>query len=404
MPNSRLAAVSITLLCCLLPRFYAAASGTGDNTVVFPATNAAHAESLAAKPYADITTVPVPDSGIQPRVAIDRFGRIHLVYFRGEPAHGDLFYATSSREDPGRFTKPIRVNHADGSACTLGTVRGAQLAVSSDGQVFVVWNGSRSRQGDGSIPFLFSRLNAALGSFEPERNLLGAGQFIDGGGAIAAGNSGTVYVFWHACRADRKEAAGRVYMVRSSDRGASFSSPAAITAADTGTCSCCAMDASFAAGNLFVIYRRAANDSGRDTVLLKSTDRAKTFAARTVQCWSAPICPMTTFALSNHDGEVEAAWESPEGIEMVSLNSPRLKSKTVAAGANKFPTLACGSNGTSLLTYINGSSWQRGGMMHWTLVDRQQDRLATACAGLKERSWSFATPLYLARGKYAIFY
>jgi hypothetical protein len=37
----------------------------------------------------------VPNRGIQPQVAMDENGTVHLVYFTGDPSQGDLFYAQS---------------------------------------------------------------------------------------------------------------------------------------------------------------------------------------------------------------------------------------------------------------------------------------------------------------------
>src|SRR5689334_6544852 len=48
----------------------------------------------------------VPDRGIQPQVAVDARGTVHLVYFKGDPGGGDLFYARS--RDGAQFAHPLR--------------------------------------------------------------------------------------------------------------------------------------------------------------------------------------------------------------------------------------------------------------------------------------------------------
>src|SRR4051812_9048365 len=70
----------------------------------------------------------VPEGGIQPQAAVDEKGAIHVIWFRGDEAEGDLEYA---RLEPGseRFTEPVRVNSQPGSAIAKGTIRGGQLAV-----------------------------------------------------------------------------------------------------------------------------------------------------------------------------------------------------------------------------------------------------------------------------------
>lgn len=65
----------------------------------------------------------VPHKGIQPQVAVDGKGVVHLVYFHGEARNGDLFYVRS--QDRGAtFSRPLRVNSHPGSAIAVGNIRG----------------------------------------------------------------------------------------------------------------------------------------------------------------------------------------------------------------------------------------------------------------------------------------
>src|SRR5262245_34727215 len=79
----------------------------------------------AAKPPTILRT---PDRGIQPQAVVDSKGVLHLIYFKGDPGNGDIFYV---RRDPGqeRFSSPIQVNSQAGSAIATGTIRGAQIAL-----------------------------------------------------------------------------------------------------------------------------------------------------------------------------------------------------------------------------------------------------------------------------------
>ena len=53
---------------------------------------------------------------------MDRKGVVHLVYFKGEPGNGDLFYTTS--KDGVHFKHhPLRVNSQPGSAIAVGNLR-----------------------------------------------------------------------------------------------------------------------------------------------------------------------------------------------------------------------------------------------------------------------------------------
>src|SRR5262249_11864129 len=100
-------------------------------------------ESVAATQSQDkrVNVVKTPGGGIQPQAVVDARSVLHLLYFRGEAAAGDLFYV---RREPGKteFTAPIKVNSQAGSAIATGTIRGGQLAVGKNGRVHIAWNGS----------------------------------------------------------------------------------------------------------------------------------------------------------------------------------------------------------------------------------------------------------------------
>src|ERR1700693_1061625 len=62
-----------------------------------------------------VNTVRVPNGGIQPQIAIDAKGVLHMVYFSGDAAHGDLFYVRSA-DRGATFSVPLKVNSHPGSA------------------------------------------------------------------------------------------------------------------------------------------------------------------------------------------------------------------------------------------------------------------------------------------------
>src|SRR3954451_4055796 len=94
-----------------------------------------------------VRDVRVPNGGIQPQALVDPTGRIHLLYYSGDPAHGDLYYVTSTDEGQ-TWSRPLRVNSRAGGAVALGTIRGGQLAFGRNRRVFVVWNGSSETERD----------------------------------------------------------------------------------------------------------------------------------------------------------------------------------------------------------------------------------------------------------------
>jgi hypothetical protein len=75
----------------------------------------------------------VANGGIQPQVAVEPNGTIHMIYFSGDPKSGNLFYVRSSARGEA-FSRPLRVNSQEGSVTAMGTIRGGQIAVGGNGR------------------------------------------------------------------------------------------------------------------------------------------------------------------------------------------------------------------------------------------------------------------------------
>src|SRR5262249_38664040 len=154
---------------------------------------------------AKVTLLRVPHKGIQPQVALDSKGVVHLIYFQGDPAGGNIFYVRS--RDGHTFSRPLRVNSKAGSAIAIGNIRGAHLAVGKNSRIHVAWMGSNKEEPKGSVkptPMLYTRLNDDGTAFEPQRNVIRSAVGLDGGGSVAADRMGNVYVAWHAPEPDKK--------------------------------------------------------------------------------------------------------------------------------------------------------------------------------------------------------
>src|SRR5262249_4764455 len=181
-----------------------------------------------------IDVLRTPGGGIQPRAAVDEHGTLHLVYFEGDPAKGDLEYVRSS--DGGKtFGTPVKVASAP-NAVALGNVRGAELAVGRGGRVHVVWNGAAGGKALGA-PRRYARLDDSGVRFEPERDLAGEHHGLDGGGAVAADAAGNVWVVWQApdgAPGGKGESGRRVFVARSRDDGATFEHEVAASASGSG--------------------------------------------------------------------------------------------------------------------------------------------------------------------------
>jgi len=355
----------------------------------------------------------VPGDGVQPEVAIDREGAVHLVYLAGSPAAANVFYARSE-DGGGTFSTPVRVNSQPGSAIATGTIRGAYLAVGRDGRIHVVWNGSATATPrpatSPSAPLLYSRSGPGDTAFEPQRNLVSRTTNLDGGASLAADEQG-VYVAWHgnAAEGEQAERARRVWLRTSRDDGATFEPEMAVSDSAVGACACCALRAMSAPGpELHLLFRAALQGTHRDVHSLLSRDRGRTFRENRLHPWESPTCPMTSMSIAAGAGRVLHAWETAGEVYFapaVAAGAPVAppRSKNVQP-PRKHPRLSVARDGSLLLVWTEGTSWSRGGSVAWQVFgpDHRPTTAAGVLPGLP--AWSFAAGIALPDGSFRILY
>jgi hypothetical protein len=351
---------------------------------------------------ADISLVRTPNGGIQPQAVLDRAGTLHLLYYTGEAAHGNLFYVKSS--DAGRtWSPPLRVNSQAGTAIAAGTIRGGQIAIGKNGRVHVAWNGSSQAEpkgplnpesGQPGVPMLYSRLNNSRTAFEPERNLMTHTYGLDGGGTLAADLAGHVYVAWHgkAPGALAGEAGRQVWIARSNDDGKTFTAEQPASKEPTGACGCCGMAMDIdSKGIVRILYRSATDNVHRDIYLLTSRDQAQSFEGRKLHPWEINACPMSSMAFSEAAGKVEGAWETGGQVYYKDLTDTAAApvSAPGESKGHKHPRLASGSDGTTLMTWTEGTGWARGGSLAWQLYDATSKPMGQKGTAAGVPTWSF---------------
>jgi len=368
------------------------------------------------EPVQPVTTVRVPNGGIQPQIAIDGKGILHMVYFAGEAAHGDLYYVRSG--DSGTtFSAPLKVNSHPGSSIATGNIRGAHVAVGRSGRVYVAWNGTYELDRPEATkpwmkhPMLFARLNDAGTEFEPERNVIHAAYGLDGGGAIAADNAGDVYVFWHApAPGTEGEANRRIWVARSIDDGKTFAPEKPAFDAPTGACGCCGMGAYAGRNNdVYVLYRSATEVVHRDIYLLHSSDRGETFRGTDISQWNIGACTMSMEHLSESPAGVLAAWETMGNVFFGVLNpsTGRMSAPIAAPGeanGRKYPSVAGNSRGETLLAWAEGMKWGKGGSIAWQVFDKNGEPEGATGHADGVPSWSLVAAFARPDGGFTLVY
>ncbi len=247
-------------------------------------------------------------------------------------------------------------------------------------------------------PMLYARFSADGTTFEPQRNLMQQTFGLDGGGTIAASRDGAVYIAWHGKARDAAagEAGRRVWIARSRDEGRTFAREAPATQDPTGACACCGMRLFVdSRGEVYGLYRSARENVHRDIYLLRSSDRGATFSAGLLHPWNINACPMSSMALLESNGELWGAWETQTQIYFAPLSRGLEAARRDIAhppGDNpkrKYPALARNARGETLLAWVEGAGWQRAGTLGWQIFD-PDGRPTQACDAQRQLPvWSF---------------
>ena len=342
----------------------------------------------------------VPGGGVQPQAAVDGTGRIHLISLEGSSNAADVVYRSST--DQGKtWSRPLRVNSTAGAAIATGTVRGAQLALGTNGRPHVVWMGSQATAGGANkpAPLLYSRLGTS-GAFETERNVIGRALGLDGGPSIAAAPDGRVWIFWHAPFPGKDGEENRtVWMAASKNDGTTFAAERAILTEPLGACACCGLKADYEPpGVLRVLFRTARKVVHRDMTLLESRDGGGNFASKQVDSWQIGACVMSTSAFS----ATASAWETEKKV-IVKIGSAT--ARPVQSGPNqKHPSLASNKLGDTLAVWTEGTAWNRGGSIAWQLYDSAGKSVAEMGRADGLPVWGSASAIPLIGGGFAILY
>ena len=285
---------------------------------------------------------------------------------------------------PGSRARPVSARRSGsgepGRGVAIGTVRGAQLAVGRGGRVHVAWNGSRRPRRPtrwAARPCSTPGPTRPRAAFEPRRNLMTRTTGLDGGGSVAADDSGRVYVAWHGqARGSTGEANRRVWVARSTDDGATFAAeePAwdrpdrrlrLLRDQGPGRRPGDALPP-LPGGHRRRRARRDAPGLGGPGPALRG-DHAPALADQRLPDEHVRL------ARRVRPG-VLAAWETRGQVCFARLGPPGPARTPVSPpggdGGRKHPSMAVNGRGEVLLAWAEGTGWQKGGSLAWQAFDR----------------------------------
>jgi len=359
----------------------------------------------APAPTPLVVILQTPFQGIQPHAAVDRDGALHLIYFTGNAAGGDLYYV-QRRPGQSTFSAPVRVNSEEASVLAVGSIRGGQLAVGRNGWIHVAWHSTPQMKNGMTqpAPMQYARMGGSSRVFEAQREI---GQRIQGmdGDSIAADDRGNVSIVWHAMGETPGELHRRVYLAQSHDDGGHYEPDRALTETG-GACGCCGLRAAVdAGGRLNVLYRTATEDVHRDATWV-TVSAATAPAPVRLQGWELRACPMSLFALTRDGRGMFAAWETAQQIYYASLDPDRMTASApigVAGTAiRRLPSVAVNAAGDRLIAWTEDTAWARGGTLAWQLIDSSGRTLASASKAGDVPVWGTVSAVALPDGSFVI--
>ena len=199
-----------------------------------------------------------------PQIAVDANGNVSVVWTETSPdGSANFIYFSHSTDGGVTFTNPHNIS---GDA---GAVTSPRMAVDSSGAINIVWTDTSL----GNSEIFFSRSADGGTIFSTPMNISNdAGDSVFP--SIAGDASGNINVVWAD---DTPGIKYDVFFSRSTDAGASFSTPHQLTNSDTYDTASAAQVASGADGNIDLIWIQR-NPSSSGAVFSRSTDGGATFS------------------------------------------------------------------------------------------------------------------------------
>lgn len=357
----------------------------------------------------DVSLIPTPDRGVQPRAAVDAGGALHLVAFHGPRESGELLYRRSA--DAGKtFGRPLKVTNELHAATAVRASACAQLALGKGSRAHVVWHRPASEAGPAEV--LYTRLDDANAAFETPRAMSSARAGLDGGSAVAADENGRVWIAWHApSKPDAGVKERALFVVESNDDGASFGPERMALPGRVSACSSIQLLAGLDAGFGFV-YRSHVDGKFKDkeffhretTVVFSEPGADATWS---VDEWPSRECLATTYSCARSPRGWVVAFQSQSGVSWTRVDPTVFEHASFSppgeSASPRHPAVAVDSGGQVLLAWIADAREPDGATLEWSLFTPEGKPVAdTVRCGAGVAPENVLSAVSFADGRFAI--
>ncbi len=329
------------------------------------------AAPLAAQGFSEgfVRELRCPGGGRLPDAALDRDGALHLVYFAGAKAAGDLFYVHS--EDEGAtFSEPVRINEEPGTVRGTGALTGGSIDVDGRRQAHVVWLTA------GKEPTIrYARVKS--GEVSLRQQLAEGHRGLDVAPEIVYGQ-GRAVVLWHSLAESKAEASEdepsrRLFLCDSEDFGETFSEPRMIDDERFGVSAGCTVSAVFAKrGTLYALYRTR-NGKDRHLRFVSTDDFGVNVESRFLDSLLSRKAQRTSTALSLGPSTPVVAWINDDRLAWSSMNKSGAIGPPVGPRRKELwrrsPAIAASTKRAVMLTWLEGKEKGKPKRIGWQAFD-----------------------------------
>ncbi len=267
---------------------------------------------------------------------------------------GDAIYFTGSRDAGKTWSKPVTVSEQ--GKLSLGMRRGPRVAVTKEAIVITAIAGEKGRGADGDVLSWRSVDHGATWSTPTRVNDVAASAR-EGLHSLAAGGKNTLFVTW----LDLRDKGTKLYGSISKDGGRTWSPNRLVYQSPSGSvCECCHPTAVVdEAGGIGVMFRNWL-DGNRDMYLVRSSDGGATFgpaAKLGAGTWKLNACPMDGGSLVlGPKGSSISVWRREGNLYLSNGSGETL------LGPGRQPVITQTAKGT-FLAWTEGKSirWKKAG-------------------------------------------
>jgi RHS repeat-associated protein len=241
-------------------------------------------------------------SSALPQIAVDSSGNINVVWMDNTPGNFDVFFSRST--DGGTtFSSPKNIGSTTLNNIGLGQ---QQIAVDSGGNINVVWHAFVGSAGN--VDIFFTRSTDGGVTFSAPRDISNNLLFSTAQ-QIALDSGGNINVVWAG--------SSDIFLSRSTDGGVTFSTPKNLSNG-TGFCSPCSQAVQIGVdpgGNINVVWRGFGSIGNIDTFFSRSTDGGATFSTpkRISNSTNVPAIGSTRIAVDS-SGNINVVWEEDASL------------------------------------------------------------------------------------------